>query len=74
MLDLTRAAFDLPDRGESGRPSPAPSEAFVFTERGVYRPGETTIGMMNEAGRRLLPFYGHGQSRDSQFTIQQSFC
>jgi alpha-2-macroglobulin len=41
ILDLNRAAFDLSDRGVSGRPSPGPSEAFVYTERGVYRPGET---------------------------------
>jgi hypothetical protein len=41
ILDLTRAAFDLSDRGVSGRPSPGSSEAFVYTERGVYRPGET---------------------------------
>ena len=25
----------------SGRPSPGPSEAFVYADRGVYRPGET---------------------------------
>ena len=41
ILDLNRAAFDLSDRGVSGRPSPGPSEAFVYAERGVYRPGET---------------------------------
>jgi uncharacterized protein YfaS (alpha-2-macroglobulin family) len=41
VLDLNRAAFDLSDRGVSGRPSPGPSEAFVYTERGVYRPRET---------------------------------
>ena len=41
ILNLNRAAFDLSDRGVSGRPSPGPSEAFVYTERGVYRPGET---------------------------------
>ena len=41
ILDLNRAAFDLSDRGVSGRSSPGPSEAFVYTERGVYRPGET---------------------------------
>jgi len=40
MLDLNRAAFDLSDRGVSGRPNPGPSEAFLYVERGVYRPGE----------------------------------
>jgi uncharacterized protein YfaS (alpha-2-macroglobulin family) len=41
ILNLNRAAFDLSDRGVSGRPSPGPSEAFVYADRGVYRPGET---------------------------------
>jgi hypothetical protein len=41
VLDLTRAAFDLTDRGVGGRPVPGPLDAYVYTERGVYRPGET---------------------------------
>ena len=36
-----RAAFDLTDRGVKGRASPGPLDVFVYTERGVYRPGET---------------------------------
>lgn len=34
-------AFDLSDRGVSGRRAPGPVDAYVYTERGVYRPGET---------------------------------
>lgn len=41
FLDLTKAAFDLTDRGVEGRPSPEPVDVFMTTERGVYRPGET---------------------------------
>lgn len=41
FLDLTAAAFDLSDRGVAGRPAPGPLDAFVFTERGIYRAGET---------------------------------
>ncbi|GGE30545.1 alpha-2-macroglobulin [Agaricicola taiwanensis] len=41
FLDMTQAAFDLSDRGVKGRPAPGPLDAFVVTERGVYRPGET---------------------------------
>ena len=41
FLDLRRAAFDLTDRGVGGRETPGPIDAFVYTERGVYRPGET---------------------------------
>ncbi|WP_448191089.1 MG2 domain-containing protein [Azospirillum sp. sgz301742] len=40
-LDLSRAAFDLSDRGVGGRKTPGPMDAFVYTERGVYRQGET---------------------------------
>lgn len=40
-LELTKSAFDLSDRGVEGRPQPAPVDAFLYTERGVYRPGET---------------------------------
>jgi uncharacterized protein YfaS (alpha-2-macroglobulin family) len=39
--DFTRPAFDLSDRGVSGRISPGDFQAFLYTERGIYRPGET---------------------------------
>ncbi len=40
-LDLNAAAFDLSDRGVSGAADPGPLDAFVWTDRGIYRPGET---------------------------------
>ena len=40
FLDLTRPAFDLSDRGVGGRLAPGPTDAFLYTDRGVYRPGE----------------------------------
>ncbi|MGH6815806.1 MAG: alpha-2-macroglobulin family protein, partial [Hyphomicrobiaceae bacterium] len=40
FLDLAAAPFDLTDRGVKGRDPPGPLDAFVYTERGVYRPGE----------------------------------
>ncbi len=40
FLDLTTAAFDLSDRGVKGRDSPGALEAYLYAERGVYRPGE----------------------------------
>ena len=40
-LDLTTAAFDLSDRGVEGAPHPGPLDAFAWTDRGIYRPGET---------------------------------
>jgi uncharacterized protein YfaS (alpha-2-macroglobulin family) len=41
FLDLTLAAFDLSDRGAEGRPHPGPIDAWAWTERGIFRPGET---------------------------------
>lgn len=40
-LDLTRPSLDLSDRGIDGRAPVEGLDAFVYTERGVYRPGET---------------------------------
>ncbi len=41
FLDLKQSAFDLSDRGVKGRVAPAALDAFLYTERGVYRSGET---------------------------------
>jgi uncharacterized protein YfaS (alpha-2-macroglobulin family) len=40
FLDLIAGAFDLTDRGVKGREAPGPLDGYVYTERGVYRPGE----------------------------------
>ncbi|MSP00734.1 MAG: alpha-2-macroglobulin family protein [Acetobacteraceae bacterium] len=40
-LDLNVASFDLSDRGVEGMPHPGPLDAFVWLDRGIYRPGET---------------------------------
>jgi uncharacterized protein YfaS (alpha-2-macroglobulin family) len=51
-LDLETAAFDLSDRGAAGRPHPGPLDAFVWLDRGIYRPGETVrVGaLLRDAG------------------------
>jgi alpha-2-macroglobulin len=41
FLSLKAAPFDLSDRGVAGRPVPVGLDAFIYTERGVYRTGET---------------------------------
>ncbi|MGX9725742.1 MAG: MG2 domain-containing protein [Candidatus Electronema sp. VV] len=41
FLQLEQAPFDLSDRGVNGRTAPGPLDAYVYTERGIYRPGET---------------------------------
>ncbi len=43
FLDLEANAFDLTDRGVKGRATTAALDALVFTERGVYRSGETVF-------------------------------
>ncbi|MDP0927396.1 alpha-2-macroglobulin family protein [Paracoccus onubensis] len=40
FLDMTRAGFDLSDRGVTGRDAPGPLDVFTWTERGIYRAGE----------------------------------
>lgn len=40
FLDLRANAFDLSDRGVKGRTAPGPLDGYLYTERGVYRPGE----------------------------------
>jgi hypothetical protein len=41
FLNLKQTPFDLTDRGVAGRDAPQGLDAYVFTERGVYRTGET---------------------------------
>ena len=40
-LDLTRAPVDLSEENVSGRRMPGLVDAYLYTERGIYRPGET---------------------------------
>ncbi len=51
FLDLTTAAFDMSDRGVKGRDAPGAIDAFIYPERGVYRPGETVhlTGLVRDA-------------------------
>ncbi|MEN5082117.1 alpha-2-macroglobulin [Bosea sp. TWI1241] len=43
FLDLRQTAFDLSDRGVKGRVAPVGLDAYLYTERGVYRSGETVF-------------------------------
>ena len=51
-LNLEAASFDLSDRGAAGRPHPGPLDAFVWLDRGIYRPGETVqvAALLRDAG------------------------
>ncbi len=55
-LDLQRPALDLSDRGVDGRRAPGDIDAYLYTERGIYRPGERVrlIGLIrDEIGRAI---------------------
>lgn len=41
FLDMARAGFDLSDRGVEGRAAPGALDVYAWTERGIYRAGET---------------------------------
>lgn len=55
-LDLASNALDLSERGVDGRVPPGDIDAYLFTERGIYRPGETVrlVGLIRDnAGRAV---------------------
>ncbi|NND50706.1 MAG: hypothetical protein HKN60_10690, partial [Rhizobiales bacterium] len=56
FIDLTAAAFDLTDRGVAGRPAPEAIDVFAYTDRGVYRPGETVhlMALARDAASRAV--------------------
>src|SRR5262249_5002636 len=43
VLDLERPPVDLSERDISGREPTSGADAFLYTERGIYRPGENVI-------------------------------
>ncbi|MBM6596727.1 alpha-2-macroglobulin family protein [Microvirga pudoricolor] len=57
FLNLESAAFDLSDRGVKGRSLETNVDAFLYTERGVYRTGETVqlSALLRDARGIALP-------------------
>ncbi|MEE9374979.1 MAG: alpha-2-macroglobulin family protein [Rhizobiaceae bacterium] len=41
FLDIAKPGFDLSDRGVEGRKAPAGIDVYAWSERGIYRVGET---------------------------------
>jgi len=41
VIDLSRAPHDLSDRGVQGRSNPGKYDAFIYSNRGIFRPGES---------------------------------
>jgi alpha-2-macroglobulin len=56
FLDVAASAFDLTDRGVKGRDAPAGLDAFLTSERGVYRPGETVYvtALLRDAAGKVV--------------------
>ena len=56
MLDLERAPIDLSSENIGGRTPPYPIDGFVYTERGIYRPGETiySVAMLRDEAARAV--------------------
>ena len=54
FLQLDQPAFDLSDRGVGGRATSGPLDAYVYTERGIYRPGEslTAVAILRDSQGR----------------------
>jgi uncharacterized protein YfaS (alpha-2-macroglobulin family) len=57
FLDLGTAAFDLTDRGVKGRAASGAVDAYLYTERGVYRTGETVAlsALLRDAKGAAVP-------------------
>lgn len=57
FLDLGTAAFDLTDRGVKGRTVSGTVDAYLYTERGVYRTGETVAltALLRDAKGAAVP-------------------
>jgi uncharacterized protein YfaS (alpha-2-macroglobulin family) len=55
--DVTRPAFDLSDRGVEGRALPGPVDAYLYTERGIYRPRETVhvVALLRDRLAEAMP-------------------
>lgn len=55
-LDLQRGTLDLSERDVGGRSSPGDVDAYMFTERGIYRPGEIVRvnGMLRDPTGRAI--------------------
>ncbi|MEM1086328.1 MAG: alpha-2-macroglobulin [Pseudomonadota bacterium] len=56
VLDLTRAPVDMSELSVGGRVTPGLVDSYLYTERGIYRPGEAvhlTALMRDRAGRAI---------------------
>jgi hypothetical protein len=77
FMDISIAPYDLSDRGVTGRTAPGSTDAFLYTERGVYRPGETvylTALLRDDLGQAIdsgLPLTIRILRSDNQIVTEQ---
>ena len=55
-LDLQRPTLDLSDRDVDGRGMPGDVDAFMYSDRGIYRPGEVVrvAGLLRDSAGRAI--------------------
>lgn len=56
FLDISKAGFDFSDRGVTGRAAPKGVDVYAWTERGIYRAGETVhvAALARDASARAI--------------------
>ncbi len=56
LLNLETSAHDMTDRGDRGRIAPKGLDAYVYSERDLYRPGETVhlVALLRDANAKAV--------------------
>jgi uncharacterized protein YfaS (alpha-2-macroglobulin family) len=56
VLNLRNEAFDLSDRGVQGRSHSSSIDGYLYSERGIYRPGETVhfMSLLRDSNSKAL--------------------
>lgn len=56
LLDFGAPVVELAGRGDGGRATPGAADAFLFSERGAYRPGDAVYltGLLRDADSRAV--------------------
>ncbi|MEM9740274.1 MAG: alpha-2-macroglobulin [Pseudomonadota bacterium] len=56
VLDLSRAPVDLSELDTGGRTTQGPVDAYLYTDRGIYRPGETVyvVSLLRDRAARAF--------------------
>lgn len=57
FISFKKEGFDFSDRGVTGRKPTLEAEAYLYTERGIYRPGEqvTVMALLRNQSGKAIP-------------------